>query len=326
MKKLLLKSVCLITLALTLCSCGLKINWVPGREILFLSEDTTISSAQAKVLALACKAEYESYYYDLLGADFWKSRTRDGLSYEEYIREYCVLRECRALIFLSEEAQQMGIAPNDIDKERIDAEAQKVYEQMTDDEKAYSGASLKDITELMNLYFLANEAALQMKPDKAQVSDEESRVVDFSVIRLRTRKDAEDILKRIESGEDFAGLASEKTLDTRISYSVARGELVPALEDAVFSLKEGETSDILEYEDSFYIFRLDTYYDSLLSMNNKRNLSALRTYEGWSEPYDRWEQEDRVRINEDAWESVRLDMEGDYPDFGFYSALSAICQ
>ncbi len=312
----------ILLLCLVLSGCNLRVNWVPGREVLISSDNVELTGAEVRILSLAYKTEFESIYSDLLGDSFWDTEVSSEMSYEDYIKEYFVFRECRALIYLEEQARSENLSLSDIEEELISDTAKAVYEKMSADDHAYTRASENDMARLMRHYYIAIREVSRLSPDEASVSDEESRVADFSVIRLSSRADAEAVMERMSQGESFTKLASECTIDRETVYSAAKGELIPELDEAVFSMKDGETSDIIEAAGSFFIIRLNSSYNLLLSLNNKRNIIANRTFGGWSDFYR--EQEDKVilRRNKLLWEEIRLNTEGDYTDFGFFEALS----
>lgn len=81
-------------------------------------------------------------------------------------------------------------------------------------------------------------------------------------ILLTTRERAEEVLARLEGGEDFAFLAREYSADVSsrerggdMSF-FPRGVMPPQLEDAAFSLQVGQTSGIIESQFGFHIVQV----------------------------------------------------------------------
>ena len=76
------------------------------------------------------------------------------------------------------------------------------------------------------------------------------------------RTEAEGVLKRVKAGEDFAALAKQYSKDPG-SAAVGgdlnffpKGQMVPAFDAAVFALKPGEISNLVETEFGFHIIKL----------------------------------------------------------------------
>lgn len=81
--------------------------------------------------------------------------------------------------------------------------------------------------------------------------------------KKNAREKAEGILKRIKAGEDFAKLANEVSDDTGSKTKggdlglFPKGRMVPAFEQAAFSLKPGEVSDVIESPFGFHIIKVE---------------------------------------------------------------------
>lgn len=91
----------------------------------------------------------------------------------------------------------------------------------------------------------------------------------------KAREKAEDILKRIKTGEDFAKLASEFSDDPGSKNKggdlgfFPKGRMVPDFEKVAFSLKPGEVSDIVETTFGFHIIKVEERKDSVLEPYEK---------------------------------------------------------
>lgn len=81
--------------------------------------------------------------------------------------------------------------------------------------------------------------------------------------RKKAREMAEDILRKVKSGGDFAELASEYSDDPGSKKKggdvgfFAKGMMAPEFEAAAFSLKPGEVSDLVETNFGFHIIRME---------------------------------------------------------------------
>jgi peptidyl-prolyl cis-trans isomerase SurA len=76
--------------------------------------------------------------------------------------------------------------------------------------------------------------------------------------RDEARARIDDALRRIEAGEDFATVAREMSDDPSASLGgdigrVARGQMVPAFEDALFALESGAHSGVVETPYGYHV-------------------------------------------------------------------------
>ena len=85
-----------------------------------------------------------------------------------------------------------------------------------------------------------------------------------------TKKKAHDraqaILKRARSGEDFAKLAKENSADGSAAQGgdlnyFGRGQMVPAFDEAAFSLKNGQISDVVTTQFGYHIIKVTDHKD-----------------------------------------------------------------
>lgn len=88
--------------------------------------------------------------------------------------------------------------------------------------------------------------------------------------KKKAKEKAEELLKRIKAGEDFAKLATEFS-DDRSSKPKGgdlgffpKGKTVKPFEDAAFSLKPGEISDVVESKFGYHIISVEEKKDESL--------------------------------------------------------------
>ena len=294
-------TICAILLAVLLevPSCGgILLNWEIGGTDAVSCRSETVTDRELRLLTLHYKAEFEGYYRSLLGNSFWDTEVRDGVTYEAYVREYYVLAEAKALVVLNAMYRKDGDPLTRAEEAGIRAEAERIYASMTTEERLYTEASFEDILSLKRACYTAGKMIdLLLEGRKIEVSDEQSRVADIQVIRMGSLEEAEAVYARLQAGENYLSLAEECSLDDVISYSVRKDTLADPLNQAVFSMSAGTTSGILEAAGYYYIIRLTSSYNKLLSMNNKANQLAEARYEGWKTVYDAYTAENPVYVN-----------------------------
>lgn len=79
--------------------------------------------------------------------------------------------------------------------------------------------------------------------------------------KKKARAEAEDVLKQVKAGGDFAALAREHSQDGSAAQGgdlnfFTRGQMVPAFETAAFALKPGEVSGIVETQFGLHIIKV----------------------------------------------------------------------
>lgn len=107
--------------------------------------------------------------------------------------------------------------------------------------------------------------------------------------RNKARERAQEILKRIKSGEPFDKLAQEFSDDIKtkerggdLGY-IRKGMMIPSFEKALFELKTGEVSDIVESPFGFHIIKVDEKkggeiepFDKVKDVARKKAVEKLR--------------------------------------------------
>jgi peptidyl-prolyl cis-trans isomerase D len=133
------------------------------------------------------------------------------------------------------------------------AEAKKFY-----DEIKQIKFTKKDIQHLVYVSLLrkklTEKITVDVKPEEEQVWARHILVADETA--------AQDVLKRLSEGEDFAALAKELSTDTGSGALggdlgwFGRGKMVPPFEEAAFTLKEGEISVPIKSDFGYHIIQV----------------------------------------------------------------------
>ncbi len=79
-------------------------------------------------------------------------------------------------------------------------------------------------------------------------------------IMVKTRQEAEEILRQLKAGADFQQLAREKSIGPTAAQGgdlgyFFPGDFAPAFDEAIRKLKPGEISDIVETAEGYHIFK-----------------------------------------------------------------------
>ena len=109
---------------------------------------------------------------------------------------------------------------------------------------------------------------------------------------------AKIVLSKIQEGEDFAELAREYSEDVSASDGgdvgfITRGKMVREFEEAVFSLKPGQTSGIVETAYGYHIIKVEEVLlgKTLSLKETKDRITLILTAQKQQQGYDEWMEE-----------------------------------
>jgi peptidyl-prolyl cis-trans isomerase C len=89
---------------------------------------------------------------------------------------------------------------------------------------------------------------------------------DPNQVKAQAKQKAEDLLKKVKDGGDFAALAKENSDCPSAAQGgdlglFSRGQMVPPFEKAAFALKAGEVSDVVETQFGYHIIKVAEHQD-----------------------------------------------------------------
>jgi foldase protein PrsA len=132
-------------------------------------------------------------------------------------------------------------------------------------------------------------------------------------ILLRTRQDTEEVMKKLRQGDDFLQLVQDYSIDLPLARTggqmarlpIAKGEALPELDKVLFTLNEGEISDIVETEYGCHIVRVDKIIPPIFKPFKeardqiKKTLTAQRHMGAYNEMAAKLEKDADIKIFED---------------------------
>jgi len=167
------------------------------------------------------------------------------------------------------------------EKEKLDAQMERIRNKFKTPEeyKAASekeGLSEENVRARIEKNMMIQAVFSDTVTAKVKVSDEEVKQyyeknasrfkqpesVKLGLISAKDEKKARDILAKLKSGDDFGEIAYNMSEDSYraqkgdIGY-MHKGRMVPEIEEAAFKLKIGETSGVINAENTWFIIKLE---------------------------------------------------------------------
>ena len=205
-----------------------------------------------------------------------------------------------------------------------DAEFQQRLKELNNSEELYKSQIKRDlaIQRLINQKFkpaVTDEEIRKYYDDNPDKFKQKSQVrashilisVDSSATKAQkdaARKEIEALLSRIKSGEDFAAIAKEKSQCPSSANGgdlgfFSKGDMVEPFEEAVFSMKPGEISNIVETQFGYHIIKLTDKKDekTIGFEEAKEEISRSLKREKIAESYNKFYADLRDKANVDIF-------------------------
>jgi len=230
----------------------------------------------------ASKEEIESEYASLMGS---------------ISQEYGIVEED----FLSEVKISKEDIEKDLEKELIATKYMAQASEVSDKEaKNYYDKNTSEFLKVRASHILISNT-----DDKGDSVSEEQK--------KKNKEKAEEILKKIQAGEDFAELAKEYSQDPGsgsqggdLGY-FEKGQMVPEFEAAAYALKIGEISDIVKSQFGYHIIKvIDKKDDKTPYEDVKDSIKDTLLNEKFSNQIKKLSKEAKVEKNEDIINKIKL--------------------
>lgn len=309
-KSLFLITVLIVTLAFSACS-------KDGEKNKAIDDKDVMATVNGKAIL---KEEYDkslAYYKDYVehqyGEGIWEAEATKGLTYKEYYEDY-VMDTMKYRLLLLDAAEKDGYTVTEEEKQH-ELENFKVYFQNDGDYKTYlqqTGMTEENLLKELENDLIINHYVLE-KIDNLQPTDSELKVIfddlkmneqiKASHILVDTEEEAQEIIERIEKGEDFSSLAKE--LSTDLGSGANGGDLdyfnyakmVQPFSEAAFALEIGEVSAPVQTDFGYHIIKLtDRIVDEDINVETEKD--QLTEY------YKTYKYEDLLKALEESAEIV----------------------
>lgn len=320
------KLLLLILLTCSLCGCKKTAQVVlttdfNGEEV-FRIEDESCTVPEVMIYLM----NIENNYSQVFGDEIWQVPF-DGGTVESQYKE-SVLARLAQIKAMNLFGKSRGVELSESEKKLVKIAANAYYSSLSTDEVNVSGVTPAIIEKMYSEYALANKVYESVTDEiNPEISDDEARSVTIKSILIKTyindfkgdavkfteaeKKNAfiraNQILAKIKTGEDFDVISADYNEDSESVYSFGRGVMPKEIEDAAYSLSEGEVSGIIETEYGYHILKCVSNFDQQQTDLNKLSIINKRKEEAFTESYDSFVETLTSNLNQELWDSIQYD-------------------
>jgi peptidyl-prolyl cis-trans isomerase C len=233
---------------------------------------------QLKKMAAQLPPTFIEQYKKQLRQQALEGMTVEQLLDEKVKEKNIVITDANADEHLEKAAAQQNLSLSDI-KEMMEARGQNFDEVKQRIKKGMAYQKLMEdlwagkinVTEDdAQKYYSENKTKFEM-PEQVRASHiliMPDPNADPNEAKVKAKAKAEDLLKQVQGGADFAELAKTNSGDTYSAVKggdlgfFGKGQMVPAFETAAFALKPGQVSDVVETQFGYHIIKLTDHKDA----------------------------------------------------------------
>ena len=299
-------------------------------ELMALIGDSRVYRNEVMVYLKSVQENYEAEY----GNGLWSADiTGEGKTFGALMKEE-VMKQITQLKIIKAKAKEDGIALEEDEIAQANAYAKEHYEGLSDQDITRYLITL-DLLQMVYQDNLLAEKVYENKTINADnnVSDVDSKqitvqhilinAVDYdsegNAVPMETEdKDAayEKVLSlwdEAKETDDFYSLAEENSETDDIEFTFGRGDgpeqYSSAFEQAAFTLKTGEVSDIITTDYGWHIIYCKSDFNEEATTQVKEEIIKKRRIKMFSDLYSQWSMDYDVIMNSEAWDQITFEEE-----------------
>ena len=268
---------------------------------IFKVADKTATNVETEVLISDAKNQYEDFF----GEDVWNQNI-DGISFEDYaknqIKSKLIRIKCMNVL-----ADERGVVLDRTEVANVDKATKEYMAALTDDEISSLGVNESNISHMFTEFAIAQRLFNDMTSEVAvEVSADQARVITIQYICADSSTNIENAKARIAAGDSFFYVARETNSDGQYEYELKRGEMDTAFEDAAFNLKTGETSNVIQCGEKFYLIKCISDNNKTKTESNKNSIISDKKLNAFNNIFESYEASLYVEFNDNIWSKYKL--------------------
>lgn len=260
--------------------------------------------AETMVILTTERLRYEDVYTE----EIWTASVdKKGTTFEEVLlpQVHNFLIELKTMSHMAEDYE---IALTSREKELVSEAAAKYYMALGGNHAEAFGLKQDMVADLYSDYWTAEKLVAKLTGDmNLEVSDSEAKVITIAQIELSEKETADAVLSKVQEDDaDFYAIAKEYSENETVKMQMHRGMTGTKLEDAAFSMAEGEISDVIAHEGKYYIIQCMDDYDEEATKLRKEQMISEKKTEVFHQNYQAYKAEHPLTADEELWKSLSI--------------------
>lgn len=290
-----------------------------SKDEVFRVDDMTCSRTEMLVYISNIAGEY----VDVYGRDIFEASV-EGETLGENIKQLALAKVSQVKV-INLLALDRGLEPTEELLSVINEATDEYLESISEEELSRYQI---DRDKIYDMYYEYGMSKLMystiIKDINPEISDDEARTITVEHILLKTfdidengnrveldsftkeekKRLAEELVQRIEGGENFETLAAEYSEDENLTYAFGKGEMDAVFENAAFNLSGGEVSGVVETEFGYHIIKCISTFNREITDENKVKILKNRRDQAFRDIYDDFEENVSRELNDKIFDSL----------------------
>ena len=290
-----------------------------SKDEVFRVDDMTCSRTEMLVYISNIAGEY----VDVYGRDIFEASV-EGETLGENVKQLALAKVSQVKV-INLLALDRGVEPTEELLSVINEATDEYLESIS--EETLSRYQI-DRDKIYDMYYEYGMSKLMystiIKDINPEISDDEARTITVEHILLKTfdidengnrveldsftkeekKRLAEELVQRIEGGENFETLAAEYSEDENLTYAFGKGEMDAVFENAAFNLSSGEVSGVVETEFGYHIIKCISTFNREITDENKVKILKNRRDQAFRDIYDDFEENVSRELNDKIFDSL----------------------
>lgn len=317
MKRRLLTVIVLVMLLITAAGCGDKDKQIVlttgfGQDEIFRLEGEVCTRQELLVYMMNLHGQYDNIF----GEGIWDTEI-SGMPLDDYIKRTAIARLYKLkMMKLLAASYQVELTKEE--EEQVKIAAKEFMSDLGASDMAKAGGLKQNMVQNMYAEYRIAEKLYHKLIENVnpEISDDEARTITVRQVYTTDRSELEELLARLEEGEDYDTLSFAYNEKEEYVISFPKGKMDKDIEDVCFALAEDEVSSIVEADGGYYIFRCISTYDREETDRSKQEILRKRQKEAFRVVYDAFSQGKECYLNEKLLdETISGDLSSGSVDF-----------